>query len=85
MIVKPRIVAISETGSKIDVVINVDGKDEPMQRFHVSEMLEGGEPIENAWMLARYTIRQQLKARGRSKPDIQQIKTALDAGAEVVL
>ena len=85
MIVKPRIVAISETGSKIDIAINVDGKDYPFQRFHVSELLEGGDTIENAWMLARYAVRQQLKARGRDKKALSDIKTALDAGVEVVL
>jgi hypothetical protein len=74
MKVKPRIVGISATGSKIDIQVEADGVLLPVQRVHVADIMEGGENADNAFLLARYEIRKKIKEKGRSKSAIEEIR-----------
>jgi hypothetical protein len=86
MKVKPRIVGISATGSKIDIQVEADGVLLPVQRVHASEIYDDGATHENAILLARYIIRQEMNKRGgKSRPTIEQIKAWLEQGVEADL
>lgn len=84
MKIQPRITGISETGSKVDIAVIVDGVEHPAIRLQVDDMMEGGETIENCYLLARYQIRQMMRAMGTNKNSIEMIQSGLH-GVELEL
>lgn len=64
MVIKPRISSISATGSKIHIMIDVDGQEFGPLLFQTADLLEGANTIDNAWLLGRYAVRQALVSCG---------------------